>query len=311
MLTKAAPPTHQEITPRLQRWLKRRLEEKMPVALISRLAEIPRTTLLHEVTLHGGYDHYDPERAAIDREARRQKNFFEVNEDAKEYLVEKLKLGWSPEQIVGRARIEGLFTISVPVVYRFIHKTGEGLELKLWRFLKQKKRTRRKKQTNEVREVKQQSHRIEADTVRFPMASTCLFVMIDTVSRYTVLRKVPVGVSCARAVIETTRETIAQFASSDRLYVDHGEEFAFQELRTLLPLGVRVTFTNQGYDKPFVECQNRMIRQFYPEETRFDEVTDAGVQYVQTLLNQTPRKILGYRTPEEVHTLLFPHFQSV
>ncbi len=45
------------------------------------------------------------------------------NEQAKNYVVEKLEQRWSPEQIAGRAKLEKQpFSFSYPTVYRAIDK---------------------------------------------------------------------------------------------------------------------------------------------------------------------------------------------
>jgi IS30 family transposase len=43
-----------------------------------------------------------------------------------------------------------------------------------------------------------------------------------------------------------------------------------------------------------------LLRQFFPKGTDLGQVTPAQVQRVESLLNQRPRKCLGYRTPHEV-----------
>ena len=39
---------------------------------------------------------------------------------------------------------------------------------------------------------------------------------------------------------------------------------------------------------------------FFPEGTKFTEVTDEEVAHVQWLLNNRPRKVLGWKFPAEV-----------
>ena len=44
----------------------------------------------------------------------------------------------------------------------------------------------------------------------------------------------------------------------------------------------------------------RLLRQFFPKGTRFEEVTERAVKSAKRLLNRRPRKGLGYATPMEV-----------
>jgi len=53
-------------------------------------------------------------------------------------------------------------------------------------------------------------------------------------------------------------------------------------------------------DRGLNEHTNGMIRRFYPKKTDFATVTDEQIRYVQDLLNDRPRKSLGFLTPNEV-----------
>jgi IS30 family transposase len=48
------------------------------------------------------------------------------------------------------------------------------------------------------------------------------------------------------------------------------------------------------------ENLNGLVRQFYPKGTDFKKVTRRDVKRIEQLLNDRPRKRLGYRTPNEI-----------
>ena len=50
-----------------------------------------------------------------------------------------------------------------------------------------------------------------------------------------------------------------------------------------------------------MENTNGLIREFFPKGTDFSKVTDEEVQEVFGLINDRPRKVLGYRTANEVY----------
>jgi transposase, IS30 family len=54
------------------------------------------------------------------------------------------------------------------------------------------------------------------------------------------------------------------------------------------------------WQKGSVESNNNRIRRFFPRETNLETVDDADLYGVCVILNNTPRKCLGYRTPQEV-----------
>jgi len=49
------------------------------------------------------------------------------------------------------------------------------------------------------------------------------------------------------------------------------------------------------------ENHNGLIRQYLPKGQPLDKVTKKQVVDIQTRLNQRPRKLLGFKTPEEVY----------
>ncbi|MCG8584923.1 MAG: IS30 family transposase, partial [Pirellulales bacterium] len=48
------------------------------------------------------------------------------------------------------------------------------------------------------------------------------------------------------------------------------------------------------------ENTNGLLRQFFPKGTDFSRISHHEVARVEKLLNERPRKRLGYRTPVEV-----------
>ena len=50
-----------------------------------------------------------------------------------------------------------------------------------------------------------------------------------------------------------------------------------------------------------MENTNGLLRQYLPRGSSFDSISDAYLTAVENTLNHRPRKVLGYRTPHEVH----------
>ena len=53
--------------------------------------------------------------------------------------------------------------------------------------------------------------------------------------------------------------------------------------------------------KPISDITSRLIREFFPKGTDFSRVTDEEVQEVFEKINDRPRKVLGFRTANEVY----------
>ncbi|MFT6031229.1 MAG: IS30 family transposase [Oleiphilaceae bacterium] len=47
---------------------------------------------------------------------------------------------------------------------------------------------------------------------------------------------------------------------------------------------------------------NGLIRQYLPKNQALDKVTDKQIFDIENQLNQGPRKMLGYKTPNEVYS---------
>ena len=48
------------------------------------------------------------------------------------------------------------------------------------------------------------------------------------------------------------------------------------------------------------EQVNGMVRRYFPKGTDFSKITDEQVAWVESRINNRPRKCLGYKTPAEV-----------
>ena len=49
------------------------------------------------------------------------------------------------------------------------------------------------------------------------------------------------------------------------------------------------------------ENNNGLIRQYFSKKMELDKVTDEEVSLIQNKLNNRPRKLLDYKTPNEVY----------
>jgi IS30 family transposase len=48
------------------------------------------------------------------------------------------------------------------------------------------------------------------------------------------------------------------------------------------------------------ENTNGLIRRYLPKKTDFSEITEEEIRWIEKMLNDRPRKRLGYRTPRQV-----------
>ena len=89
------------------------------------------------------------------------------------------------------------------------------------------------------------------------------------------------------------------------LTLDNGKEFAgfaghAPPVAVSLDLAVYFAAPRRPWQRGTNENTNGLLRQFFPKGTDFAAVTCRRVARVEALLNDRPRKRLGYRTPAEV-----------
>lgn len=82
---------------------------------------------------------------------------------------------------------------------------------------------------------------------------------------------------------------------------DNGMEFAMHYV--LNEIGICTYFCDPyaSWQKWWVENLNRIIRRFFPKWTIFDDIPKEKIRSVCSILANTPREILGFLSPNQVH----------
>lgn len=82
---------------------------------------------------------------------------------------------------------------------------------------------------------------------------------------------------------------------------DNWMEFAFHHL--LKDIWIETYFCQpyHSWEKWSIENLNRIIRRFYPKWTNFDNVTEEELKRVCNIIANSPREILGFKSPNQVH----------
>ena len=109
----------------------------------------------------------------------------------------------------------------------------------------------------------------------------------------------------AEAIDEALAAVIDQFGDRynevfKSITGDNGSEFA--NLSQIEEKGISVYFTHpySSYEKGTNECHNRMLRRFIPKGKSINNYSADDLLYFADKINNLPRKILGYHTPEEL-----------
>ena len=101
--------------------------------------------------------------------------------------------------------------------------------------------------------------------------------------------------------LRRNRSRNGYWALRKTLTLDNGKEFAEHD-----PLAAEAALKIY-FAKPYCSWQrgtnentNGLIRQFFPKGTDLANIPQHRFRKVQQLLNNRPRKLLGYRTPNEI-----------
>jgi IS30 family transposase len=238
----------------------------------------------------------------------------------REWVREKLRKKWSPEQIAGRLREQpppelGGLTVSHEAIYQWIYDASPKGEPWLYHHLRRKHADRqprcgrKKRGKDQVKglvplglrpEISGLGH-FEVDSVVGRGHRSGLSVHYEKTSQW--VRIHPLGSLRADETRDALRATLEDLPPrfAQTLTFDRGSETALHyQLRE--PYGL-ATFHCDPYcpwQKGGVENANGLVRQFFPKKTDFRSVTTEEIALVEDLLNERPRKGLGYRTPNEV-----------
>lgn len=291
-------------------------EKKYSQRSIARALGRGHNTISYEITTNSTGGVYDPVKAhakARLRKRMRKLEWAKINAvpKLKKFIVAKLKAHWNPDEIAGYMRKhsrECPWYASKTAIYTWL-RTSRGE--RYCRFL-YSKRKRVKKHKEKVKRVIIPNR---VDLSRRPAGA-------DNRSRYghfeddtIVGRKgTPGGLKSAqerksRLVLARKVESMrpAEHAEVERQLFKQKKVLSVTrdngiENRDHEELGIPSFFCDpySSWQKGGVEHANKMLRAFFPKGTDFREVTQDEVDQAVKLINEKPRKILGYRSAFEV-----------
>lgn len=131
-----------------------------------------------------------------------------------------------------------------------------------------------------------------------------LLVMIERQTRQFLMKRIS-GRSPG-AVMEAIEQLRSDYSEHwDEIFktitTDNGAEFSsLSDLEFLTKTLVYFAHPYSSYEKGSIERHNRLIRRFIKKGTRIDSYLDEKLFEVELWCNSLPRKILNYKTPEEL-----------
>jgi IS30 family transposase len=283
---------------------------------IAMLVSCHKSTISRELRRNCGAKGYRPYQAnelAYDRQCAAYRA--RIAWQTWQQVERLLRQDWSPQQIAGRLKLEQQARVSHEWIYLYVYadkRRGGTLHQHLRSQKKQRKRyngyIRRGQIPNRLSIEKRpkivaDKRRFgdwEADTIVGARHKGGLLSLVERKSKLTRLRKL-----ATKSAAEMKDRSIALLAPlATRVHtitVDNGKEFCDHEL-IAAGLQARIYFAHPyaSWERGLNENTNGLVRQYFPKKYHFAKLTDKDVQQVEDLLNNRPRKTLGYRTPNEV-----------
>lgn len=237
--------------------------------------------------------------------------------EVRRYVRERLRQRWSPDEIAGRSRSDfprdRRRQISHQTIYAWI-RTEDAKGRQWQRFLR---RLGRKRPEVEKRgkipagvsiegrpAVVDRRGRYgdwEGDTIVGANHRGGAVTLVERRSGFLLLGRVPNLRAATVRQVAAERYRSMPPALRKTLTLDNGKEFSeHDQLAAEASLKIYFAKPYCSWQRGTNENTNGLIRQFFPKGTDLAHIPEHRFTKVQDLLNNRPRKRLGYQTPNEI-----------
>lgn len=292
-------------------------QEKYSICETAKTLGRHKSTISRELTRNKsqrGYRNKAAHGMALTR--RKGKSKPKLDDEMKERIEAKIKEKWSPEQISGRFKEEGVPVVSHQRIYEHVREDN-AMGGELYKSLRRGNKKRRKRygskdsrgkikdrvdidQRPEVVALKTRVGDWEGDTIVGGGREGAVLTLADRKSKYLLMAKVE------RADAETVAKAVVAVAKPhqdkfETITYDNGREFA-AHATVASALGVAIYFAKpyHSWERGLNENTNGLIRQYIPKRAMLKDYSHDDIKAIQEAINHRPRKTLGYLSPHEV-----------
>lgn len=244
------------------------------------------------------------------------------------WVLHELQRALSPEQIAGRLKLmnpdDASQRVSTETIYQAVYLVPRGeLRTEIIGALRQshakrlpRARGTSRKASNIANLVPLSERPAEADSRLVPghwegdfikgaRNASAIGTAVERTSRFVMLTQMN-GCTATHALEGFTRRFNGVIPELRQSFTyDRGSEMA-RHLEFTAATGMPVFFCEpySPWQRGSNENMNGLVRQFLPKGTDLSSVTPQKLAYIEAMLNDRPRKVLGFRTPREVYTEL-------
>ena len=269
---------------------------------------------------HKKFNEYLPDTAQRKsnkkKKTSRKQPYVDKQPAVKKYILAKLRLGWSPEQIAGRMFREIGRYLNQESIYQYIYSLP-GRKQNLKQYLRRAHRVRHKKKgrkhqkgkiPNRVdialrpKEVEELAFgHWEGDTMYYKGHSQTLATHLERRTGK-ILAERPAN----KSALARSRAMIDKLAALPQparktMTLDNGLENSDHQ-RIAKRTGTKIYFAKPyaSYQRARNENGNGLIRWYLPKTTNLDNFSSKQIYDIIELLNNRPRKRHGFLTPNEM-----------
>lgn len=299
------------------------VRENRGIREIGRLVGRCGKTISLEIQRNGGYLRYYAPQAHANRVISNREGYSKISENPQleSYIRSRLQERWAPEIIAGKWNLENQdLTISYEAIYQWVYNQAGDL----YKLLPRQKKIRGLKpqrskskipnrvsihtRPNAINNRSELGH-WECDLVfQQGNQSQNILSAIERKTRLVVLKKNQSKHS--EIVIKALQDVQSNSEYPMKtMTFDNGNEFAMHE-----KLEIPTYFCDPAapYQKGSIENINGIIRRYVDYRLDANNITQEMLDSVAEKLNNKPRKILGFLTPNEMMANLYKeNFQSV
>ena len=280
-----------------------------------------RTAIFREVKRNGENGEYNSSLAKQKAKERRVQAHakcrkIENSKWLRSYIIAKLKLTWSPDQIAGRLKLEyGKTIVSKDTIYTYVYnnKDDEGNKLTIYLRFKNNRYRRTSGSKQRAIERKEIDNKKSIDDRPIVIGNHDYegdYIMLDRLSgiiNFTNRRHKLVKLIYAIHNQEWFERSVYEIFKDlpiDSLTIDNDKSYArYEFIERNLKIDIFFAHPYHFWERGLNENFNGLIREFFTKKQKYVNINVIEVKrklkLIETLLNNRPRKCLGYLTPLE------------
>lgn len=241
----------------------------------------------------------------------------------KMFVYRSLLKGTSPELMAGQLKLlypnDPIMSISHESIYKHIYKHRQSTLakklIKLLPYHHHKRRNKRKFNKNRVRikdqisiddrpkdiENRLEAGHLEGDLMIGVGQKSAIGTIVDRKTRHLIIVKIENRKS--KTVTEHFAKLLKKQPENLRktMTYDNGIEMANHKWLTKVT-GMQIFFAHpySSWERGTNENTNGLIRRFLPKGTDFNKISEERLKQIENNLNNRPRKVLGFKTPNQI-----------